>query len=66
MPIEHIARLVGHTSTAVTETVYRRQIRPVIVQGAEAMDRISGLRPSLRNSHSVSRSEANFMIASCL
>ena len=39
MPIEHIARLVGHTSTAVTETVYRQQIRPVIVQGAEAMDR---------------------------
>jgi hypothetical protein len=23
MPIEHIARLVGHISTAVTETVYR-------------------------------------------
>ena len=42
MPIEHIARLVGHTSTAVTETVYRQQIRPVIVQGAEAMDRIFG------------------------
>jgi len=42
MSIEHIARLVGHTSTAVTETVYRQQIRPVIVQGAEAMDRIFG------------------------
>jgi site-specific recombinase XerD len=42
MPIEHIAHLVGHTSTAVTETVYRQQIRPVIVQGAEAMDRIFG------------------------
>jgi integrase len=40
MPIEHIARLVGHISTAVTETVYRQQIRPVIIQGAEAMDRI--------------------------
>lgn len=40
MPIEHIARLVGHTSTAVTETVYRQQIRPVIVEGAEVMDRI--------------------------
>jgi hypothetical protein len=40
MPIEHIARLIGHTSTAVTETVYWHQIRPVIVQGAEAMDRI--------------------------
>lgn len=40
MPIEQIARLVGHTSTAVTETVYRQQIRPVMVEGAEAMDRI--------------------------
>jgi site-specific recombinase XerD len=40
MPIEHIARLVGHTSTAVTETVYRQQIRPVIIEGAEAMDQI--------------------------
>ncbi|HUB40585.1 MAG TPA: hypothetical protein VMA72_17200 [Streptosporangiaceae bacterium] len=40
MPIEHIARLVDHTSTAVTETVYRQQIRPVIIEGAEAMDRI--------------------------
>lgn len=40
MPIEQIARLVGHTSTAVTETVYRHQIRPVIVEGAGVMDRI--------------------------
>jgi hypothetical protein len=40
MLIKHIARLVGHTSTAATETVYRQQIRPVIVEGAEAMDRI--------------------------
>lgn len=40
MLIEQIARLVGHTSTAVTETVYRQQIRPVMIEGAEAMDRI--------------------------
>ena len=40
VPIEHIARLIGHISTAVTETVYRQQIRPVLVEGAEAMDRI--------------------------
>jgi hypothetical protein len=32
--------LVGHTSTTVTETVYRQQIRPVIVESPEAMDRI--------------------------
>jgi site-specific recombinase XerD len=46
MPIEQIARLVGHTSTAVTETVYRQQIRPVIVEGAEAMDRIFEAPPA--------------------
>ena len=40
VPIEQIARLVGHSSTAVTERVYRHQIRPVIEGGAEAMDRI--------------------------
>lgn len=43
MPIEQIARLVGHTSTEITEKVYRQQIRPVIIEGAEAMD---GLFPT--------------------
>jgi hypothetical protein len=33
-------RLVGHSSTAVTELVYRKQIRPVVQTGAVAMDRI--------------------------
>ncbi|MFI6818694.1 tyrosine recombinase XerC [Nonomuraea sp. NPDC050328] len=40
MPIENISRLVGHTNTVVTETVYRQQIRPVIQDGATAMDAI--------------------------
>ncbi len=40
MAIEEISRLVGHSSSNVTETVYRRQIRPVITVGAEAMDKI--------------------------
>lgn len=40
MPIEEISRLVGHSSTAVTELVYRKQIRPVVESGAIAMDRI--------------------------
>jgi integrase len=40
VPIEDIARLVGHSGTSVTESVYRKQIRPVIVQGAEVMDRL--------------------------
>lgn len=40
VPIEHISRLVGHSGTLTTETIYRKQIRPVIVQGADAMDTI--------------------------
>ncbi|MGW1682323.1 tyrosine-type recombinase/integrase [Saccharopolyspora sp. NPDC002376] len=39
-PVEDIARLVGHSGTRVTELVYRKQIRPVIVEGATAMDSI--------------------------
>jgi len=40
VPLEEISRLVGHSSTAVTELVYRKQIRPVLQRGATAMDRI--------------------------
>jgi integrase len=40
MPIEKIARLVGHSSTATTEPVYRHQIRPVVEDGAMAMNEI--------------------------
>ena len=40
VPIEHISRLVGHSSTTTTETIYRKQIRPVLVHGADVMDRI--------------------------
>ena len=42
VPIEDISRLVGHRNTVVTEMVYRKQIRPVLMQGAEAMDDIFG------------------------
>ena len=38
VPIEQIARLVGHTGTTTTETVYRKQIRPVVMAGAAVMD----------------------------
>ncbi len=38
--LEDIARLVDHSGTAVTEAVYRKQIRPVIEQGATVMNRI--------------------------
>lgn len=40
VPLEEISRLVGHSGTAVTEEVYRKQIRPVIQTGAVVMDRI--------------------------
>ncbi|MGN9785196.1 tyrosine-type recombinase/integrase [Nonomuraea sp. ZG12] len=41
VPIEHIARLIGHAGgSAVTEKVYRQQIRPVMQEGAAIMDRI--------------------------
>lgn len=40
MPIEDIARLVGHRGTVVTEAVYRKQLRPVLTSGAEAWDRL--------------------------
>ena len=40
MAIEEISPLVGHSSSNVTETDYRHQIRPVFTVGAEAMDKI--------------------------
>ncbi|MEU8318067.1 hypothetical protein AB0C33_06820 [Nonomuraea sp. NPDC048881] len=40
MAIEEIARIVGHSSTHVTETVYRQEIRPALTRGAVVMDEI--------------------------
>jgi integrase len=50
IPLEQISLLVGHKSTAVTELVYRKQIRPVLQTGAAAMDRIFGALPDLSHS----------------
>ncbi len=44
IPLERIAQLVGHTSRTPTEAVYRKQLRPVITEGAEAMDVIFAQR----------------------
>lgn len=45
VPIEQIARLVGHAGGSdITETVYRKQLRPVIEDGATVMDRVFGPR----------------------
>jgi len=44
VPIERIADLIGHAGgSRVTEQVYRHQLRPVLTEGAEVMDR--ALRP---------------------
>ncbi|MEV6595584.1 tyrosine-type recombinase/integrase [Actinoplanes sp. NPDC051346] len=41
--INEIADLCGHSGTSVTEKVYRHQLRPVLLTGAAAMDRIFAL-----------------------
>jgi hypothetical protein len=40
--IELISRLVGHTTTATTESVYRHELRPVITEGAEIIGKAFG------------------------
>lgn len=40
LPTEKIGDLVGHSSTRVTDTVYRHELRPEIREGAEHMDDI--------------------------
>jgi integrase len=40
VPLEAIADLVGHAGTSVTEKVYRHQLRPILLTGAVAMDRL--------------------------
>lgn len=52
IPLEEISRLVGHSSTATTEAVYRKQIRPVVQTGAVAMDRIFKPAPASGESES--------------
>ena len=45
VPLEDIARLVGHGSTKVTETVYRKQLRPVLTSGTQVMETLFDLPP---------------------
>jgi integrase len=47
VPVEEIARLVGHASSRTTEVVYRRELRPVLTTGAETMDRLFNPQPPL-------------------
>jgi hypothetical protein len=45
VPIERISRLIGHSGTTVTETVYRHQLCPLVQGGAEIMDRLFPATP---------------------
>src|ERR1700730_5789037 len=42
VPVEEIARLGGHASSRTTEVIYRKELRPILVKGAEVMDQIFG------------------------
>ena len=57
VPVEEIARLAGHSNTRTTEVVYRRELRPVLTTGAEAMDRL--FRPTTTRSASSRRRRKN-------
>jgi integrase len=50
VPVEEIARLAGHSNTRTTEVVYRRELRPVLTTGAEAMDKLFR-PPTARSGH---------------
>ena len=38
--VDEIARLTWHSSSRTTQTIYRHELRPVITNGADAMDKI--------------------------
>jgi integrase len=57
VPLEEISRLVGHSSTSVTELVYRHQIR-LVIQTATIMDQLFSHRARQR-SHPVGHSPAD-------
>ena len=46
VPVEEIARIAGHSNSRTTEVVYRRELRPILTTGAEAMDKLFNPRAS--------------------
>jgi integrase len=48
VPVDEIARLVGHTSSRTTEVIYRHELRPVMQFGATAMTDILAPKPKRR------------------
>ncbi len=64
VPLEEISGLVGHSGTAVTEEVYRKQIRPVIQTGAVVMDGIFKRDPKPWQARMTSsRAQSGFLTA---
>jgi hypothetical protein len=62
VPIEAIARLVGHVGGSdATETIDRKQIRPVLLDGAGVMDRIFRPNPSAAGAASRNRTDDLFI-----
>jgi len=47
VPLEQISRLVGHSGTAVTEAVYRKQLKPVL---DDALDRVAAFLRAVADS----------------
>jgi len=45
MPVEEIARLVGHSSSRITELIYRHELRPVLQSGSRVMDHVLAAKP---------------------
>jgi integrase len=45
MPVEEIARLVGHSSSRTTEVIYRFELRPVLQSGAKVMEQVLATKP---------------------
>lgn len=44
LSLEEISRLVGHATTTVTQKVYRQELRPMLIEGADAIDRLLAQR----------------------
>ena len=44
--VEEIADLCGHASASVTVSVYRYELRPVLLTGAAAVDQIVAVAPA--------------------
>lgn len=58
VPLEAIARVIGHSSTKVSELVYRKRLRPVLPEGTAVMETRFEL-PSADRKRSPNESQAD-------